>query len=53
LTLDSFFQAHGLSFDVASHEAAFDFDCHGILLPKSLVEPQRTLPCFAAAGIAG
>jgi hypothetical protein len=28
LTFNGFFQAPGLSFDIASHEAAFDFDGH-------------------------
>jgi len=36
LLLDSFFQAHGLSFDLASHEAALDLDSHITLLIEIL-----------------
>jgi hypothetical protein len=32
LIFNGVFQAHGLSFDVASHEAALDLDRHGNLL---------------------
>ncbi len=32
-TLDIVFKAHGPSFDVASEEAAFDFDAHTLLFP--------------------
>jgi hypothetical protein len=36
LTLYGFFQTHGLSFDVASHEAALDLDVHRLLLKMGL-----------------
>jgi hypothetical protein len=36
LTLYGFLQTHGLSFDVASHEAALDLDVHRLLLKMGL-----------------
>ena len=44
LTLYGFFQAHGLSFDVASHETALDLDVHRLLLKMGLPENSLANP---------